>query len=119
MSVLNSKLVLRKSRVSKFKKLDLSKCDINLIEEDSFYGIADFISIDLSCNKINTIQFKIFEYLDLTLTEVNLSNNEIRTLNSEMFTGLSNLTKLNLSFREFYLIISIACKYICIITWRN
>ena len=66
MATLNSKLVQRKSRFSRLKELDLSKCNINLIEEDSFNGTADFISIDLSYNKINTIQLRILKCLDST-----------------------------------------------------
>ncbi|XP_051876053.1 toll-like receptor 3 [Pristis pectinata] len=67
------------------------------LEQNTFAGLAKtkLITLDLSNNKLTTLQGNLFQWLP-HLENLCLEDNNIRRITNETFTGLGNLKSLNL-----------------------
>ena len=84
------------------KKLDLSKNKINIIQKETFNGLAKLEFLDLSSNEIEKVEDSVFGYL-LGLKELDLNYNKISKLGGNIFVGPGQLSILNLAGNELSL----------------
>nr|CAH7758498.1 unnamed protein product [Callosobruchus chinensis] len=75
--------------------LDLSNCEIDFIERNSFERLTDLKQLDLSNNNIKVLEPGTFQ--DLPVQELILGGNRIHTLRNRSFHNMENLRMLNLS----------------------
>jgi Leucine-rich repeat (LRR) protein len=80
----------------KIKKLILSRNQISVLVDDTFFGMENLEHIDISFNKLAALPPKIFKYTP-KLTSIQLSNNTLGTISFNVFEGLEKLQALNLS----------------------
>lgn len=78
------------------KVLDASATHLSSIAKIRFDHLPDLAQLNLSNNSIVVIPDGIFERCNAI--EINLQQNQIRELNSLSFTGLTKLTRLDLSY---------------------
>lgn len=76
--------------------LDLSANKIRTLNSESFGYLDSLEHLDLSLNYLCHLPFGVFKHLD-TLKELNLAHNKLRSLTVSSFSGLTNLIKLNIS----------------------
>ena len=71
--------------------LDLSKCDIEVIESNSFYGLNNNLNtfLDLSFNKLKNLKDFTFQHLS-KLIELSLANSNIESIEPKTFFGLNH-----------------------------
>ncbi|XP_049883851.1 carboxypeptidase N subunit 2-like [Pectinophora gossypiella] len=86
--------------------LTLSSCEIESIQGRSFSKLADLVTLDLSYNKIVSLDRQVFEGPTIPGQEpqpfakmrtLNLSHNELHALPQDLFIALPELTTLDLS----------------------
>jgi len=101
----NNRLSVISSRLfHPLKKLIVMDLSGNLLKSDcetclskkSFQGLNNLIFLDLSMNKISSLQQSMFEDLN-NLQSLDISGNEIQVIPSDSFHGLNNLYSLKLS----------------------
>ena len=95
----------------RFLQLDLSHNSIETISNDSFSNLVSIRTLELSDNKIQTIDY-IFEKSDnctkcklfQKLKTLNLIHNQLTQLKNKVFECLVNLEQLVLDYNDLYLI---------------
>lgn len=94
------------------KILRLSNNHIHIIKPSAFYGLNNLTELDLSNNEIKNIcpVFSTSKFPRPVLTTLNLSKNKIKQLTDSCFVGTPNLRNLNLGENEINQISSNAFK---------
>ncbi|KAL7023610.1 hypothetical protein ACKWTF_012706 [Chironomus riparius] len=79
--------------------LDLSRNELKKLENGIFMNLKGIKEIDLSSNKIETIDDAAFDGLGINLTRIDLSNNKIKAFKEDFFlTMISNIYRKWLPF---------------------
>jgi Leucine-rich repeat (LRR) protein len=100
-NVTNSSL----ANLRNLKELDLSHNKITTIEPDAFSYFVMIKKIDLSSNKLEYLHPNLLNQLKTIYPlSLNLSNNFLKSIDSEFFVNLRSLEKLDLSFNKIHLI---------------
>ena len=76
--------------------LDLSRNKLESIEQNAFNDLTNLFTLNLSNNKINSIDVKSFIHLN-NLNDLWLQDNQIKAIDVKMFKDLLNLNWLDLS----------------------
>lgn len=89
------------SNLEQLLALDLSRnlLTSSWITSDTFSGLIRLVLLNLSANKISTLEASFFRDL-YTLQILNLGYNQIETISAETFSPMSNLHTLLLSFNK-------------------
>lgn len=77
-------------------ELDLSRCQLRQITNETFAELPNMISLNLDSNFIHYVSPQMFEKLKY-LEEVNLSNNIITDIDPLLFADIEDMTTLKLS----------------------
>lgn len=83
---------------SKLEKLNLSKNRLNKITNDSLFGGDSLLEIDLSKNRIVAIESNALSNKKLIL--LNISNNQIEELETNVFKVLTNIDTIDFSYNK-------------------
>lgn len=84
--------------LSNLKSLDLSSNKLKSMEK-IFNSLSNLVSLDLSSNLLETLDDEIFEKLK-NLKQLSLSKNNLKSLNAEAFDALKSLEYIDLSFNK-------------------
>ena len=79
--------------------IDLSKCGIDIIQNNALEYFANIKVLTLAHNNIEKIEKETFSYLR-SLSELYLNNNAITTIDKQAFENLTQLVSLNLSSNQ-------------------
>lgn len=94
---------LKKKFLDKFPsllRLQLNKCNIEIIEDDAFSSIEKLTCLEFMGNFLKTVEKRSFSHLT-NLQELNLLNNQIESIEKDMLLNMKNLRVLNLSVNKF------------------
>ncbi|XP_031635553.1 protein artichoke-like [Contarinia nasturtii] len=85
-------------RLSNIKYLNLYNANISSNESLSFSNLKQFTSLDLSCNNLSAIEEAFSN--DHQLQKLNISHNKITKISNRLFYGALSLSEIDLSFNE-------------------
>ena len=88
------------SRLHYLQVLNLRQNLIARAEETSLAGLAELNRLDLSNNQLVALPARFFQAVKTTLSELYLQNNSISVIPPGLFSGLSQVTVLDLSNNE-------------------
>ncbi|RZC41299.1 LRR 8 domain containing protein [Asbolus verrucosus] len=77
------------------KKLEIELCQVRTIEEGAFKRMARMEKLSLKHNLLEEIKNNVFK--DLSIEELDLSNNQIKTISEQAFADMRQLRSINLS----------------------
>ena len=87
-------------RLHRLQNLNLRHNLIVRAEETSLAGLGELSRLDLSNNQLVALPARFFQAVKSTLTELYLQNNSISVIPPGLFSGLSQVTVLDLSHNE-------------------
>ena len=87
------------NRLPKSRKLNLTKCKIELIESDSFSNMQQITWLNLSYNQIEFIEKNAFSNLK-NLKKLDLKFNKLTKFDRK-FIGLGNSVEVNIEYNDF------------------
>lgn len=87
-------------RLHRLQVLDLRHNLIVRAEETSLAGLGELSRLDLSNNQLVALPARFFQAVKTTLAELYLQNNSISVIPPGLFSGLSQVTVLDLSHNE-------------------
>jgi Leucine-rich repeat (LRR) protein len=96
--------------MTELKFLDISMCEMRIVELGAFNGLTELIVLSMLGNEIREILPGTFENMS-SLEILDISNNKIKHLNRDLFSGLgafnglTNLKRLSIYHNEIYEII--------------
>jgi Leucine-rich repeat (LRR) protein len=88
------------SSLRSLRTLTLRKCKIQTISIQTFNGLVNLHSLDLSYNNLRQLDDNVFSFLS-SLARLDLSNSKLEAISKSAFSGLVNLTGVNLSMNQF------------------
>jgi Leucine-rich repeat (LRR) protein len=96
MKILNRLYLEEKYKnIDELENIDLSYQKINRIEYDTFYGLKNIKTLNLSNNEIDTLDPILFKDLFL-LENIDLSNNKLNKIIPGILHGLPYIKNINL-----------------------
>ncbi|XP_068626244.1 insulin-like growth factor-binding protein complex acid labile subunit [Battus philenor] len=81
---------------STLQYLDISSCNLSVINTQFFDNITSLTTVDLSNNPLRTLDAGVFDVLT-SLDNLNLNDCQLTTINEGTFSSLTNLKKLELA----------------------
>jgi Leucine-rich repeat (LRR) protein len=88
------------SSLRSLRTLSLSTCKIQAISNQTFNGLVNLHTLNLSHNNLRRLDDNAFSFLS-SLAHLDLSYNKLEAISKSAFNGLVNLIGLNLSSNEF------------------
>ena len=76
---------------TRLTEINLSKNKLKSLNSKLFQDLVNLTRIDLSHNQLQTVDPRLFKGLN-NLTHILLNNNQLSTINTKLFKGLKNLT---------------------------
>lgn len=84
------------------KNLSMTNNNLTSLPANLFWHTPAIRSIDFSYNQISEVDPRVFNGVTDRLDKINLSHNQIETLDDSLFTDLLNLSQLNLANNFIY-----------------